>query len=299
MENFVHRRDLITSQELRQFVERSNRPGLVRLLIHLILLGVSGTLVWLFKDTGFILFAWIGHGIALAFIFSPLHECIHGTAFHSKRINIAVATAAGFLLLLPANYFRFFHFQHHRYTNDPKHDPELLTAKPDTLLRYIWAMTGITSYWWPQIRMIATHSSGRVNAEFIPEGGSRKVINEARLHVLGYSIVIAGSVITGSDFIVQYWIVPMLIGMIALRLFLLAEHTGCEYTQNMLLNTRTTLTNPAVRLITWNMPFHCEHHLFPAVPFYKLADLHERLGDRLSTVTNGYSEFHANLLRSL
>ena len=44
--------------------------------------------------------------------------------------------------------------------------------------------------------------------------------------------------------------------------------------RNGLTNTRTTLTNAAVRLLMWNMPFHAEHHLYPSIPFHRLADAH-------------------------
>ena len=29
------------------------------------------------------------------------------------------------------------------------------------------------------------------------------------------------------------------------------------------------MTNPAVRLLMWNMPFHAEHHLYPFIPFHR------------------------------
>ena len=51
--------------------------------------------------------------------------------------------------------------------------------------------------------------------------------------------------------------------------------------RNGLTNTRTTLTNAAVRLLMWNMPFHAEHHLYPSIPFHRLPDAHATLRDRL------------------
>jgi fatty acid desaturase len=41
------------------------------------------------------------------------------TAFKSRRLNRGVAFAAGLFLLLPPNWFRYFHFAHHRHTQDP------------------------------------------------------------------------------------------------------------------------------------------------------------------------------------
>ena len=61
-----------------------------------------------------------------------------------------------------------------------------------------------------------------------------------------------------------------LLGQPFLRAYLLAEHARCPHVANMLENTRTTFTTALVRLIAWNMPFHAEHHAYPAVPFHKL-----------------------------
>ena len=46
------------------------------------------------------------------------------------------------------------------------------------------------------------------------------------------------------------------LGQPALRLYLLAEHTGCPAVPDMLANSRTVLTNAVVRWLAWNMPFH-------------------------------------------
>ena len=299
MENFVYRRDLINSRALLQLSEKSDSAGLIRLALHLLLIGASGFWVWSSQASWWIVPSWVVYGTLLTFIFAPLHECIHRTAFRSRGLNNIVAAIAGFILILPANYFRYFHFEHHRYTNDPARDPELLTEKPRTFLGYVWAMTGLTSYWLPQIRLLLSHAFGKVDSKFIPESAHRTIRNEARIHVALYIAIAAVSIYFQSALVVIFWIVPILIGMVALRLFLLAEHGGCELSSNMLVNTRTILTNPIVRLITWNMSFHCEHHLFPSVPFHGLPILHSQVREKLGTVSSGYLEFHREYLRSV
>jgi fatty acid desaturase len=34
---------------------------------------------------------------------------------------------------------------------------------------------------------------------------------------------------------------------------------------------------PFNRFVYWNMNYHIEHHMFPMVPYYRLAELHEEL----------------------
>ena len=80
---------------------------------------------------------------------------------------------------------------------------------------------------------------------------------------------------------------------------MLAEHTGCTQDRNGLTNTRTTLTSAAVRLLMWNMPFHAEHHLYPSIPFHRLADAQLRCCDRLGFVQHGYVRWNMLMVRKL
>ena len=74
----------------------------------------------------------------------------------------------------------------------------------------------------------------------------------------------------GSTLLLWYWVVPALLGQPMLRLYLLAEHSACPRSADMLENTRTTYTNALVRFLAWNMPFHAEHHAWPSIPFHAL-----------------------------
>jgi fatty acid desaturase len=79
----------------------------------------------------------------------------------------------------------------------------------------------------------------------------------------------------------------------------LAEHTGCTFDRNGLTNTRTMLTNAAVRLLMWNMPFHAEHHLYPSIPFHRLADAHAMLRGKLAVVEpRGYVRWNLAFMRA-
>ena len=40
------------------------------------------------------------------------------------------------------------------------------------------------------------------------------------------------------------------------------------------------------------MPYHAEHHAYPAVPFHKLPEFHEILQRHLKETENGYVRFH-------
>ncbi len=67
----------------------------------------------------------------------------------------------------------------------------------------------------------------------------------------------------------------------------------------MLENSRTTFTTALVRFITGTMPYHAEHHVMPAVPFHKLAELHRLTAPHLKVTERGYLEFHRKMAVSL
>ncbi len=86
----------------------------------------------------------------LTFLFAPLHEAVHRTAFRSRRLNDAVAWAAGLVLLLPPNWFRAFHFAHHRHTQIEGRDPELEMKRVETWPDYLVHLSG-WRYWKGQV----------------------------------------------------------------------------------------------------------------------------------------------------
>ena len=95
------------------------------------------------------------------------------------------------------------------------------------------------------------------------------------------------------------WLVPILLGQPFLRLYLLAEHGRCPPVADMFENTRTTYTGAVVRFLAWNMPYHAEHHTYPAVPFWKLPHLNSLIREHLKSTSPGYVAFHRDYTRTL
>ncbi len=276
----------IDKTRLKALSRRSDARGLLQLASHLAVLAGTGALVvaapalWLVP-------AMALHGVVLIFLFAPLHETIHRTAFAGRRLNDAVAWVCGALLVLPPTYFRAFHFAHHRYTQDPANDPELATAKPTSVAGYLWTVSGLP-YWIERVTTSFKIAAGRVEAPFIPERQHAAVIREARWLLAVYAAVALVSIGVGSGAVVTLWLVPALLGQPFLRAYLLAEHTGCPLIADMLKNSRTTRSNAAVRWLAWNMPYHAEHHAYPALPFHALPAAHDVLRDRIAIQAPGY-----------
>lgn len=150
------------------------------------MLAATGLLV--FQATGilWLLPAMVLHGVVLVLLFSALHECTHHTAFKRGWLNEAVAWVAGFLLVLPPLYFRYFDFTHHRFTQDPAHDPELAVPKLRTLAGYLWLASSLP-YWGERLATTLRHAvTGRIEEPMIPKGAQPRVTAEARILWAGY-----------------------------------------------------------------------------------------------------------------
>ena len=274
--------------------ELTDRPGLIRLTGHLSLLSLTGWAV-LTVEGILRLPLQIVHGVVLVFTFTALHECIHRTAFRTPWLNTLVAAVTGFLNIQPPLAFRYFHFAHHRYTQDPARDPELASPKPITRTQYWLTLTG-APYWLSQLRGIAVSAVGRNLPDYVPPRARVRVAREARIHLALYAAVMGASIATGSTLALTLWIVPALLGQPFMRAFLLAEHTGCPLVPDMLSNTRTTFCHRAVRWLSWEMPWHTAHHLAPTVPFHRLGLMSAEIETALRSTASGYPDAHRQIL---
>lgn len=291
----------IPRQLLKELRERSNGPGLLHLAIHAAALAATGTLVH------FTLQAWWAwllasflHGTVIVLLFAPLHECSHGTAFRSRRLNTAVGMLAGLVSMRPFLYFKYRHTAHHTYTQHAALDPDIV-AFPSSIGGYV-AMIAGASFWKKMLGTLWRGVTGRfspLERSFIPASDAGRVSWEIRGAVAIYLLIAAVSIATQSWAAVLYWLFPRFIGEPVLRAIRMAEHTGAEETPNLLANTRTTLANPVFRTLYWNMPYHAEHHIASSVPFHALGRLHRELRPHLGCVSTGYWQVHRDIVRQV
>ena len=171
-----------------------------------------------------------------------------------------------------------------------------MTPPPTTLDGYLLRVLGVP-YWRFRITILWDGLRGDLSAyPYIGEAGTPRVIRSIRAEVatlLGGALLSALVFGWATPFL--FWVVPQLIAQPLMRLYLLAEHTGCTTDRNGLTNTRTVLTSPVLRVLMWNMPYHAEHHLYPFIPFHRLADAHAVLREKLAYLQPGYARWHARI----
>ena len=289
----------IAAPVLRELQQRSDRAGWLRLVGHV---AAIGTTAWLY---GFALargpwpvtgLAAIAYGFTLVTMFAAMHECVHRTAFKSTYFNDGVGWFAGLLSFYNSTFYRHYHGWHHRFTQLPGKDPELDDGKPTDLPSYLVELSGVT--WW--IGKLRTHlrlAAGETAVyPYLNEGNRRAVVRSVRAQLGLYALALA----VAAPLFVLFWLLPVALAQPLLRAILLAEHTGCSEDGDPLTNTRTTHTVLPIRFLMWNMPFHAEHHRYPALPFFALASAHASMEPRLTHVArSGYLGVHTEFLRTL
>ncbi|MEL6563798.1 MAG: fatty acid desaturase [Pseudomonadota bacterium] len=275
--------------------ERSDAAGLRHLALHTGALSATGTGI-LLGVPGWPVLVLI-HGILLSFLFTLAHECTHQTPFASRRLNEVVGHVSSALVGMSFTWFRYFHLAHHKHTNDPAHDPELEGGpRPDTWRAYAVYLSG-WGYWSGNLRTLWAMARDTLDAPYLPPRQRQGLRREARWLLGLYAFALASLLL--SPLLFWIWLLPLVLGQPALRLYLLAEHGMCPPVADMFENTRTTFTNRIVRALAWNMPYHAEHHAFPNVPFHQLPALHGDVAAHLKSTSDGYAAFTRDYLRDL
>jgi fatty acid desaturase len=290
---------VLAPSELHALSRRANLPGALRLGIHAALL--LGTGWWLaVAGPWTVVPAFLALGLTQVALFAPAHEMMHQTAFASRRANAIFGWLAACPSLLNLQFYTAYHLAHHRHTQIPGDDPELDLAPTDTFPSYVWRVLGVP-YWRLRLLVIRDCWRGDLRAyPYVSATAAPGVIRSVRaMSALMATGAVAAALLFGWRTPLLFWIGPQLLCQPFLRAYVLAEHTGCTQDRNGLTNTRTTLTSAAVRLLMWNMPYHAEHHLYPSIPFHRLADAHAALRARLGFVQRGYVRWHLGLLRRL
>jgi len=290
-------------QVAREFIngKPSDLEGVKQLIFHLGCaavcalvvdkgLNTPGVVGWLLLIAGELAF-----GLVSSFYFAGFHEMIHGTAFASSEVGSVLSHIAGFAIFRGSNWYYYFHWHHHRFTNDPERDPELSgsttdradpTADPAGAFKAMCLFLSGYPFGFERVPAMACHVLGMPPAEswVDTDAKRRKVRIEYSFYLLGYLALAVASLARPSTIgakVWYHWLLPHMLGAGHLRYYQVAEHRGCKMGKwtdtNAWIVSRTTLSWAFYTRLAWNMPYHQEHHAWPNVPFYLLPELHRRV----------------------
>lgn len=266
---------------LKGLMQRSDAPAIRDTLLWFALIAAAGALAAASWGTAWAIPAFALYGVLYC---SPAdsrwHEAGHGTAFKTRWMNDALYQLASFFVFRRPTAWRWSHARHHTDTLVTGRDPEIAAQVPikfTTLALNLFAIPHVAG----ELPKLARNALGRLGDEeqaFIAQSEWPKVIREARVWVVIYALVIAGSIAFGSILPLLLVGLPSLYGAWLYLFFGLTQHAGLpENVTDHRLNCRTVLMNPVFRFMYWNMNHHLEHHMFPMVPYHALPRLHEAI----------------------
>ncbi|MBS0549865.1 MAG: fatty acid desaturase [Proteobacteria bacterium] len=291
---------VVPADVLKRLYTRSDWAGLKQTAVHLTLLVAGGWLILETRGTWWVAPALLMQAVFVNSLFGAMHESVHYGSFKTRWMADLLAFFSGAAILNNAGFYRHYHLAHHRYTQDPARDPELVTSpSPRTWGAYLFRVSSIP-FLVLRTRDILLFPFGfKGNVDYIHPAGWSEARRWGRWLLALYALLIAGSIALQTTVVLWVWFGPLLIGLPLLRLYLLCEHTLCPNSDDGFANTRTTTSNAVVRFLMWNLPYHAEHHLLPNIAFHHLPEAHRYLRPHLKHVAPGYIAVQRDIVRSL
>lgn len=279
---------VVSVEVLRALQKKSNGPGVARLLAQSSGYVAAGVTLVLADQTWLVTVAFIVSAVFQFSFFGMLHEACHFTAFSSRRLNLFAGWVAALAQPMSPALMRAFHYEHHRFTHQLDRDPEL--AQMPFMVRWpphlMWliTMTGLpivaARFGWTLFAAVVPPS--RVWDKVLPfvrPAQRRAIAWEAR----GLTLIHGGAIAAAVLWLPELWRVyaALVMGHAILSLYITCEHRGLATEGTIFERTRSLRTPAWLRWLLWNMPFHAEHHGWPAVPFHALPKLHATVREHL------------------
>jgi fatty acid desaturase len=293
----------IPRAQMKELMKRTDGPATRDTLLWIGLLMVTGGLGALFWGSWLAVPFFLVYGVLYGSASdSRWHECGHGTAFKTQWKNDAVYQLACFMIMRNPVAWRWSHSRHHTDTIIVGRDPEIITMRPPELIKVGLNFFGLVDA--PQaIAAMLRYAAGTLNdaeRDYIPQMEWHKVYFVARIWTAIYVAVLAVCFLTGSILPLMLVGLPRLYGAWHMLLCGLTQHIGlAEDVLDHRLNGRTVYMNPFSRFVYWNMNYHVEHHMFPMVPYHRLAELHEVMKADCPRPYSGFWETYAEIIPTL
>ena len=299
----------IDKDVMSELMKRSNLHGFIQVFCQIGLFAVTGTLAYMaflnINETNLawsvplLLVALFAHGTQGPFMgLVAVHELCHRTPFKSKALNEFFLRVYSFISWSDYVWFRPSHIKHHQLTVHKEFDGEVVL--PADLNFKDWKLWLAILAWnpqhiWNKLKQFTKWSFGRIDGDWylhiLPEAKPElrhKHRNWSRFVLFGHIVLAATFILTGHWFLVVlftfgtsycHWL-GFLCGT--------PQHYGmAPNVPDFRLCTRTYTCSLLPAFFYWNMQYHVEHHMFPAVPFYKLPKLRKAIEGELPPAPHG------------
>jgi fatty acid desaturase len=254
-------------------LHRLNLPANAVALFYFLLWFCGSWTALAFPSWGMRVPAYVVSGIAIHALATLMHEASHGNLFRKRSLDRCAAFVLGAPALLSGAAYRVVHLEHHRHLRTER-DPEEFTSLAAThrflpqVVFYSWMIVGALSYVIHVPIVGFARGSARERREI--------AVEYALLAGLYTGFAAALAAVAGPHAWHHVLLGPWAVTVLLTNVRGWAEHpmtqAGLPLTQ-----TRTVVTTRLVQFLLCNTNFHLEHHLYPSVPWYRLARLHRLL----------------------
>jgi fatty acid desaturase len=275
----------LSKTDFKSLHERSDFLGWCQTLGYLGVLVVTGGSAcysaghWPWYVTVLLVFL---HGTVFAFQINAVHELGHGTVFKTKALNAFFERFFSFLGWINFEFFDVSHARHHRYTLHAPDDLEVvLPAKVLVKDFFMNSFINVRGPYWTLkdwIKMARGRGfQGDWALTLFPEGSPerQRPIRWARWVLFGHGLILVVSIA------MHWWLLPVVTSLAPFYgnwiQFLCnnTQHIGLQDdVPDFRLCCRTFTLNPVFQFLYWHMNYHTEHHMYAAVPCYRLARMH-------------------------
>ncbi len=228
------------------------------------------------------------------------HELSHRTMFKTPSLNEIFIRINGFLTWFNFIYFRHSHVKHHQFTVHDDLDMEVMLPQKLRWYHWIFAFTLNPQNIYVNFSGKFRRAFGR-RREFIlksvwdqrifpkskPEA-LKRLVNWERFLIIGHSVLAIIFIVSGNwILLLLVTFAPFLVGWFGL-LTHMPQHVGMKPDiADWRHSTRTYLASPFVSFFYWNMNYHVEHHMYPAIPYYNLPKLRKAIESDLPIAPQG------------
>lgn len=311
----------VEPERLRQLMQRSDLRGWIQTLLHLGWFFCTATLAYQayllidaqnwYWSLPLLLLALFVHGTSGPFMgLVAIHELQHRTVFKTRALNEFFEKIYAFISWSDYVWYLESHRRHHKATCFAEADGEIVLPQRINVRRPAFWLSLFGWYpkaTWLRLRQTWRHANGKVtgswNEHVLPESDvrlRRRHRNWARFLLVGHGLLALLFVLSGHWFLIvvftfgtQYcsWL-GFLCGF--------PQHFGMQPQEpDFRANSRTFTCSPLVGFYYWNMQYHAEHHMYPAVPFYNLPRLRAEIEHDMPPAPHGLLATWREILRTV
>lgn len=290
----------IEKEELSALMQRSDWRGFQHTVLFFALLIGLGVLAYFSIGTWWMIPAFFAYGTVYCFINHMMHETLHRTVYKTKWPNIFLHWIGCFLQGQEAVANRWSHLKHHKVTYLGEIDPEVEIHRPGSRKK-LFKRIFLSNFFNP-IPIVAP-AFGHISdakKDMVPQRDWNWMKWSARLLILGYALIIASCIVFQTILPLVFTIFARFYGAPLSRATDMIQHAGLEIkVHDHRLCCRTVYLTRLHRFLYWNMNYHIEHHMFPAVPFHQLPKMNALLKPQMPPHYHGIIEVYKEIIPTM